>query len=115
MTQSPITVTYSLEEILGDIKQSIKEVNQKLDNLQKDVTDIKVGQAKFEAEIKGDIKAFDGKVDNIEKRLEKMEGTQEILIKDVSDLKGAKSLIIPIVVAVTTSLVTLLIRSLPNP
>ncbi len=103
MTQSPVTVTYSLEEILGEIKQSIKEVNQKLDTLQKDVTDLKIGQA-----------ALTEKVGGIGKRLEKVENEQGTLVKDMSDLKGAKSLIIPIVVAVTTSLVTLLIRTLPS-
>lgn len=36
MSKEPVTVTYSLEDILGEIKQSIKEVNQKLDTFQKD-------------------------------------------------------------------------------
>ena len=31
------TVTYSLESVLKEIKDSIKEVNQKVDTLQKDV------------------------------------------------------------------------------
>ena len=52
---------------------------------------------------------------SIDRRLEKVEGTQDALIKDVSDLKGAKSLIIPVVVAVLTSILTLLVRSIPNP
>jgi len=47
--------------------------------------------------------------------LEKVEGTQDALIQDVSDLKGVKSLIIPVVVAVLTSILTLLVRSIPNP
>ncbi len=62
MTQSPVTVTYSLEEILGEIKQSIKEVNQKLDE-----------QALLQVELKGDIKALDTKIDGIGKRLENQE------------------------------------------
>ncbi|MGV2388717.1 MAG UNVERIFIED_CONTAM: hypothetical protein LVR29_11710 [Microcystis novacekii LVE1205-3] len=45
---------------------------------------------------------------SIDRRLEKVEGTQDALIQDVSDLKGAKSLIIPVVVAVLTSILTLL-------
>lgn len=97
MSQSPVTVTYSLEEILKEIKQS-------LNNLQKDVTDIKVDMAEVKTEFK-----------SIDKRLEKVEGTQDALIKDVSDLKGAKSLIIPVMVAVLTSILTLLVRSIPNP
>ena len=112
MSQSPITVTSSLESILGEIKDSIKDVNQKIDTLQKDVNeirqkdlvDLKVGQA-----------TLTEKVDSIGKRLEKVETEQSILVKDISDLKGIKSLIIPLIVAVTTALVTVFIRSLPNP
>ncbi|WP_427157547.1 hypothetical protein ACQFX9_18520 [Aliinostoc sp. HNIBRCY26] len=52
MSQTPVNVTYSLEEILG-------QINQKLDTLQKDVTEIKIGQVKLEAELKGDIKSLE--------------------------------------------------------
>jgi predicted nucleic acid-binding Zn-ribbon protein len=80
----PVTVTYSLEEVLKriedkldsnqkdvnqkldtfqkDIKQEIKDINTKLDNIQKDITDLKVGQAKLE-----------GKVDSLGKRLDYQE------------------------------------------
>ena len=95
MSQSP--VTDSLEIILTNI-------TEKLDSLQKDFTDLKVDMAEVKTELK-----------IIDRRLEKVEGTQDALIKDVSDLKGAKSLIIPVVVAVLTSILTLLVRSIPNP
>lgn len=95
MSQSP--VTDSLEIILTNI-------TEKLDSLQKDFTDLKVDMAEVKTELK-----------SIDRRLEKVEGTQDALIKDVSDLKGAKSLIIPVVVAVLTSILTLLVRSIPNP
>jgi len=95
MSQSP--VTDSLEIILTNI-------TEKLDSLQKDFTDLKVDMAEVKTELK-----------IIDRRLEKVEGTQNALIKDVSDLKGAKSLIIPVVVAVLTSILTLLVRSIPNP
>ena len=89
------TVTYSLETIL-------KDINSKLEALQKDV-----------GELKTDIVEVKNELKNIDKRLEKVEKSQEGLVKDVADLKGAKSLIIPIVVAVITSIATLLIRSIP--
>lgn len=95
MSQSP--VTNSLEIILTNI-------TEKLDSLQKDFTDLKVDMAEVKTELK-----------IIDRRLEKVEGTQNALIQDVSDLKGAKSLIIPVVVAVLTSILTLLLRSIPNP
>lgn len=44
-----------------------------------------------------------------------MENEQTGLVNDVSSLKGAKSLIVPIVVAILTSVLTLLIRAIPNP
>jgi chromosome segregation ATPase len=95
MSQSP--VTNSLEIILTNI-------TEKLDSLQKDFTDLKVDMAEVKTELK-----------IIDRRLEKVEGTQDALIQDVSDFKGAKSLIIPVVVAVLTSILTLLVRSIPNP
>jgi TolA-binding protein len=95
MSQSP--VTDSLEIILTNI-------TEKLDSLQKDFTDLKVDMAEVKTELK-----------IIDRRLEKVEGTQDALIQDVSDLKGTKSLIIPVVVAVLTSILTLLVRSIPNP
>ena len=95
MSQSP--VTNSLEIILTNI-------TEKLDSLQKDFTDLKVDMAEVKTELK-----------IIDRRLKKVEGTQNALIQDVSDLKGAKSLIIPVVVAVLTSILTLLVRSIPNP
>jgi chromosome segregation ATPase len=80
MTQTPITVTYSLEEVLARIEKKIDErfsevnhkfdevnhkfdeVNHKLDDLQKDVNNLKVGQARLEE-----------KVDGLGKRLENQE------------------------------------------
>ncbi len=59
----PVTVTYSLEEVLKRLEDKLdnnqKEVNQKLDNLQKDVTDLKVGQARLEEKVDGISKRLD--------------------------------------------------------
>jgi septal ring factor EnvC (AmiA/AmiB activator) len=59
MNQSEQTVTYSLETILTRIEG-------KIDSLQKDVTDLKVGQA-----------VLTGKVEGIENRLNALEGNQK--------------------------------------
>jgi len=56
MNQSQETVTYSLETIL-------MRIEGKIDSLQKDVTDLKVGQA-----------VLTGKVEGIENRLNSLEG-----------------------------------------
>ncbi|MDJ0659732.1 MAG: hypothetical protein QNJ42_09605 [Crocosphaera sp.] len=60
----PMTVKYSLEDILKkiddkldsnhkEVKQDIKDVNTKLDTIQRDITDLKVGQAKLEEKVDG--------------------------------------------------------------
>lgn len=56
-----------------DLKDVLLQINTKLDNLQKDVTDIKIDLATTKAELKGDLKALDEKVTGIGKRLENQE------------------------------------------
>ena len=103
MSQTPITVQYPLEDVLGELKQSIKEVNQNLANIQKDVNDLKVGQIELKTEVR-----------NFKEDVKEIKTVQNSLINEVSNLKGVKSLIIPIVVAVSTALLTLLVRLIPN-
>ncbi|UKO99206.1 hypothetical protein [Nostoc sp. UHCC 0870] len=90
MNQTPITVTYSLEEILG-------QINQKLDVLQKDVTEIKISQIKLEAELTGRIDKQDaqltGRIDKLESEvtgsIDKLEsGMTGSIDKLESELKG---------------------------
>ncbi len=81
------TITYSLESVLKEIKDSIKEVNQKIDTLQQDVnqkidslekriderfdkvedrlTKLEIGQA----DLKGDIKVLDEKIEGLTVRV----------------------------------------------
>ena len=103
----PSTVTYPTADILKRIEDKLdsnhKEVNQKFDKINERLTNLEVGQAKLTEKVNG-----------TDKRLEKVENNQEILVKEVSDLKGAKSLIIPIIVAVTTAFLTLIARLIPN-
>ena len=91
------TIQTDLAEILKDIKQSLNSIDSRLNHLE-------VGQARLEEKFEAQ-----------EKTLTEVKDTQKGLVKDVSDLKGAKSLIIPLIVAVATSLVTLLIRAVPSP
>ncbi len=77
MNNEPITVTYSLEEVLTRLEQKIdsrfEQLEQKIDNLQQNVTDLKVGQAQLEKRLTGEIKALEEKVDGISKRLDYQE------------------------------------------
>jgi septal ring factor EnvC (AmiA/AmiB activator) len=81
------TVTYSLEAVLTRIEG-------KIDSLQRDVNQKLIGQS----ELKGEIKALGFKIEGIDKRLEKVENEQSVLVKSVSDLQGFRGLILPLIV-----------------
>ncbi|MDJ0662379.1 MAG: hemolysin XhlA family protein [Crocosphaera sp.] len=56
MSNTPIQVTTDLSELLG-------KINDKLDNLQKDVTELKIGQARLESDVstlREDVKELKG-------------------------------------------------------
>jgi len=76
------TVTYSLESVLKEIKDSIKEVNQKIDTLQKDVNQkIDTLQKDVNQKIDSLETRMDERFDKVEDRLTKLEIGQ-------ADLKG---------------------------
>ncbi len=63
MTQPPVTVTYTLEEVLGQLHQKLdridtkvddlrKEVDTQFDHLQADIVEIKMGQIRMEGDMK---------------------------------------------------------------
>lgn len=57
--------------IQTDIAEILVQINQKLDHLREDVTDLKVGQAKIE----GKIESLDTKVEQLDKRISNQEFT----------------------------------------
>ena len=97
MSQSGETVTYSLEAILTRIEGKIDRIDDRL-------TKLEVGQAKLIEKVEG-----------MDKRLERLENEHSGLVKDISDLKGAKSPIIPVSVAIITAVLALypLPRAIP--
>ncbi|MBD2362129.1 Bdr protein [Anabaena minutissima FACHB-250] len=127
MSQTPITVTYSLEEILV-------QINQKLDVLQKDVTDIKIGQIKLEAELTGKIDKQDiqltGRIDKLESevtgRIDKLEAELKGDIKALeTEVKGIgkrldiqefinRSVVVGFVLALTAGAIKLFFLNIPN-
>jgi chromosome segregation ATPase len=132
------TVTYSLESVLEEIKDSIKEVNQKMDTLQKDVNqkmdtlqkDVnqKIDTLQKDVNQKidtlqedvNDLKVGQAKltekVEGMDKRLEKVENEQYTLVKAISDLQGFRGLIVPILIgamsAAIGAIITVAIRIL---
>ena len=102
-----ITMSINVE---SDLKEILDKLERKIDNLQSDVSGLR----------QQDIPTINVKLENlstrmshVEKTVDKVSTNQETIQKDVGDLKGAKSLIIPIVVAITTSILTLVIRAIP--
>ncbi len=98
-----------------DLAEILTSINNKIDKYQDEnrqefksigvrLNKLEVSQAQLVTQI-----------DNIEKEVKEIKDTQKTLSVDVSSLKGAKSLIVPIIVAVTTSILTLILRTIPNP
>ena len=129
------TIEIDLAEILGEIRQDLKQLSsnvsdlkvgqarleEKVNNLEKDHNEFKESTRKNFDEIKelidknnNDLRELIDKNNNeLRESIKELRNTQTTLAADVADLKGAKSLIIPIVVAVTTAILTLVARTIP--
>jgi capsule polysaccharide export protein KpsE/RkpR len=119
MSQTPVTVTYSLEDIFGQIQQQLLRLDQRFDTLQAEVTDLKIHVVKLEAEIasvrtelkrdivavreelKGEISTLSAEVQRIGKRLD----TQEFI---------NRSVVVGFVLALTAGAVKLFFPEFPN-
>ena len=83
------TVTYSLESVLKEIKDSIKEVNQKIDTLQQDVNQkIDTLQKDVNQKIDSLEKRMDERFDKVDERFDKVEDRLTKLEIGQADLKG---------------------------
>lgn len=51
-----------------DLKEILAKIDQKLDSLQKDIVELKVGQT----EIKGEIKTLNGKIHELDERMKNL-------------------------------------------
>ena len=79
------TVTYSLESVLKEIKDSIKGVDQKLDTFQKDVDQkLDTFQKNVDQKLDNLEKRFDQKLETLQKNVEQK---LETLQKNVTDVK----------------------------
>ena len=97
---NPVIQT-DLAEILRKLDSRFDKLENRLEKIDDRLGKLEVGQAELKV-----------KVDGIDKTATELKNTQKTLTADVADLKGAKSLIIPIVVAVITSILTLIIRAI---
>lgn len=106
-----VKVETKLETAIGDLT----EIKSTQKTLVSDVADLKTATSGL-TEIKSTQKTLVSDVavlKTVPSDLTEIKTTQKTLVSDVADLKGAKSLVIPIVVAVTVSILTLVIRSIP--
>ena len=103
----PVTVSFDLANILTRIEDKLdsnyKELSQKLDKQSEEIGDIKVK-----------LTAVDTDVKNLKEDVREMKIVQNTLVKEVSDLKGFRSLILPLIVggfsAVIGGIVTAIFR-----
>ena len=88
----PTTVTYPIAEVLTRIENKLEKLNT----------------------IEVQVATLTEKVNGIDKRLEKVETEQAVMVKAISDLQGFRSLILPIIVggisAVIGGIVTAIAR-----
>lgn len=62
-----------------DLKEILVKIDQRLERIENDVTDLKIGQVRLEAELKGELKRIEEKQDGLDKRL----GFQEFINRGV--------------------------------
>ena len=132
MSQSPMTVTYSLEDVLIRLEQKIErqfeEVNHKIDKLSEDVNhkidklsedvnrkidklDERVDKLTVDMEtVKGDLKNLDTRLCTVEKSVSKLEESNSKLSQDIAGLKDTRQVILPIMTAVIGAVVGWFIR-----
>jgi peptidoglycan hydrolase CwlO-like protein len=63
-------------QIESDLKEILNKLDSRLDNLQKDLTEIKVGQT----EVKGDIKRLDSNISTLKEDIKEIKGSQKAQI-----------------------------------
>jgi chromosome segregation ATPase len=73
-------IEQNLAESRKETNQRFEQLNQRFEQLQKDVTEIKLAQARFEAEVKGDLKALQGEVNTLQGDLKEIKGSQKAQI-----------------------------------
>jgi archaellum component FlaC len=107
----PLKIETELKEVLEGLNRRFDKIDQKLDRVQNDITELKIGQA----EITGKVDGIKIRVDTLEKKVDGLSSDVATVTKELSDLKGVKSLIVPAFVAIFASLLTLLTKSIHLP
>ena len=92
------TVSYSLESVLTRIESKIdfleKRMDERFDKVEDRLTKVEIGQAELKAELKGDIKVLDEKIEGLTVRVAYQEFTNRgiLIALVVAVLGGAAKL-----------------------
>ncbi|MCA2709146.1 MAG: DUF4164 family protein, partial [Microcystis sp. M015S2] len=92
------TVSYSLESVLTRIESKIdsleKRIDERFDKVDDRLTQLEIGQAELKAELKGDIKVLDEKIEGLTVRVAYQEFTNRgiLIALVVAVLGGAAKL-----------------------
>ena len=119
MMNNPITQS-ELAEVLGEIREGFRTVNDRLNQLEKgqvevkaelkgDIKEIKGDIKEIKAELKGDIKEVSEKVSGIDTRLSNVESSvQKIpdLSEKIGELKNWKQIGVIVITALISSIFT---------
>ena len=81
MSNTPIQVTTDLSKVL-------EQINQKLDTVQKEVTDFRTETKVALESIKGDINVLNGEVSNIKEDVKEIKGSQKAQIWTLIGILG---------------------------
>lgn len=84
MSQTPITVTYSLEEVLSRIERKIDKLDERIDKLDERIDKLDDKIDKLTVEVATCIT----NLTNLDKRVEKIEGTQKNQVWTLITLLG---------------------------
>jgi archaellum component FlaC len=88
MSQTPITVTYSLEEVLSRIEKKIDKLDERIDKLDERIDKL---DEKFSGKIDKltvEVATCITSLNNLDKRVEKIEGTQKNQVWTLITLLG---------------------------
>ena len=98
MSNTPIQVTTDLSKVL-------EQINQKLDTVQKEVTDFRTETKVALESIKGDINVLKGEVGNIKEDIKEVKGSQKAQIWTLIGILGT---------AVVATVIRFVITAMPR-
>jgi prefoldin subunit 5 len=129
----PINIETDLRDILNKLDQRFDKIDQRFERMEQSLIDLRVGHTEINREIRtvntkidglndkisGEIRTFNTQINGVNDKISglndktgELQKSVDKLSIDVSDLKGAKSLIVPGFVAIFASLLTPIFKNI---